>query len=159
MYACGTRCVLFLADADILQDQTHLAWVIAERVGNPFRALNMTSMHWFMHACWVFFKVRTIRFHGNSWRTQKGRIIIWWSYIAANSWIIAKSLSSAENISDFAVLNKHSLPVESLRWWRAHIPLKHVHASARPLWGGGGIEHWGFRNPTGKTHEIQLYYM
>lgn len=42
------------------------------------------------------------------------------------------------------------LPVESLRWWRTHMPLKHVHAS-RPLWGCGGIEHWGFRNPTGES--------
>ncbi len=140
----------FLANADILQDQTYLAWVIAEYSGNPFRALNMTSMHWFMHVSLAFFKVRTMRFHGNSWRTQKGRIILWWRHTAAKRQVIAESLCTVESISDCAVLNMHRLPVESLRWWRAHIPLKHVHASARPLWGG--IEHWGFRNPTGKTH-------
>lgn len=49
------------------------------------------------------------------------------------------------------------LPVESLRWWRAHMPLKHVHTS-RPLWGCGGIEHWGFRNPTrGNQRDLSVY--
>lgn len=87
---------------------------------------------------------------------QKSRIILWWSYWAAKSRVIAESKCAAEKVSDCAVLNTHGLPVESLRWWRAHIPLKHVHASARPLWGGGGSEHWGFRNPTGQTQENEL---
>ncbi len=114
---------MFLANADILQDQTYLAWVIAEHSGNPFRALNMTSMHWFMHVSLAFFKVRTMRFHWNSWHTQHDRIILWWRYTAAKRQVIAESLCAVESINYCAVLNMHRLPVESLRWWRAHIPL------------------------------------